>query len=138
VRTLDTEGFSEGQIGNKMREPAKKFEDLVVWQKLHQFVLSIYRITEKFPVEDRYVLTDQLKRAANSAPANISEGFKKNSKAEKKRFFSIAQGSLEEARYYLILADDLGYCDSDKLWEQAEEVSKLLVSYSRAIKKSNF
>jgi four helix bundle protein len=74
-----------------------------------------------------------LRRAAISIPANIAEGFKKIGVADKKRFMNIAQGSLEECRYYLILARDLAYGDSSKLTVQLEEVSRLLDAYARAI-----
>ncbi|PYV41726.1 MAG: four helix bundle protein, partial [Acidobacteria bacterium] len=83
-----------------------------------------------------YSLTSQFRRAAISTPANIAEGFKKRSKADKCRFFNIAQGSLEECRYYLILARDLGYGESDALMTSLEEVSKLLEGYSNSVSQS--
>ena len=64
---------------------------------------------------------------------NRAEGFKKKTKADKKRFFNIAQGSLEECRYYLILTKDLGYGETKNLNTELEEVSKLLEAYSAAI-----
>jgi four helix bundle protein len=79
--------------------PAKRFEELIVWQKAHQAVLSIYRISDNFPKTEVYGLTSQLRRSAISIPANIAEGFKKRTKPEKARFMNIAQGSLEECRY---------------------------------------
>jgi four helix bundle protein len=115
------------------RPPARCFEDLIVWQKAHQFVLTVYRFTESFPKAELYGLTSQLRRAAVSIPANIAEGFKKKGRADKARFMNIAQGSLEESRYYLILSRDLGYGDSAGLNSQLEEVSKLLEAYSSAI-----
>ncbi len=84
------------------RAPAREFQDLVVWQKAHQFVLSIYRISTLFPKNELYGLTSQIRRAAVSIPANIVEGFKKRRKPDKARYMNIAQGSLEECRYYLI------------------------------------
>ena len=71
-----------------MREPAKTFQDLVVWQKSHQFVLAVYRLTHEFPRTERYGLTSQLRRAAVSIPANIAEGFKRRGKADKVRFLA--------------------------------------------------
>lgn len=115
------------------RPPAKCFEDLIVWQKAHQAVLSIYRISDNFPKTEIYGLTSQLRRAAISIPANIVEGFKKRTRLEKTRFMNIAQGSLEECRYYFILTRDLHYGDSSELMFQLEEVSKLLDAYSCAI-----
>ena len=111
---------------------------MIVWQKAHKWVLSVYRYSEGFPKEEVYGLTSQLRRAAVSIPANVAEGFKKKGKADKARFMNIAQGSLEECRYYLILAKDLGYGDSSKLMTELIEVSKLLESYSTAILNSVF
>jgi four helix bundle protein len=116
--------------------PAKSFQDLIVWQRAHQFVLSIYRFTETFPKTETYGLTSQLRKAAISIAANIAEGFKKKTKADKARFMNIAQGSLEECRYYLILVKDLGYGDSPGLTSLLEEVSKLLEVYSSSILNS--
>ncbi len=118
------------------REPAKSFEDLIVWQKAHKFVLSTYYFSNKFPKIEMYGLTSQFRRAAISVPANIAEGFKKRTSADKLRFLNIAQGSLEECRYYLILAKDLEYGDSAGLMSQLEEVSKLLTSYSSSLLNS--
>lgn len=118
------------------RLPAKSFQDLIVWQKAHRWVLSVYRYSEGFPKGEIYGLTSQLRRAAVSIPANVAEGFKKKGKADKGRFMNIAQGSLEECRYYLILAKDLGYGDSSGLMSELEEISKLLESYSASILNS--
>ncbi|CAB1077755.1 hypothetical protein D1AOALGA4SA_5533 [Olavius algarvensis Delta 1 endosymbiont] len=115
------------------REKAKKFQDLIVWQKAHAFVLAVYTHSRDFPKEETYGLTSQLRRAAVSIAANIAEGFKKKGKPDKVRFMNIAQGSLEECRYYLILASDLGYIDTETLGSQLEETSKLLEAYSGAI-----
>jgi len=114
-------------------EPAKSFQDLIVWQKAHQFVLSIYRYSATFPKTEMYGLTLQLRRASVSVPANIAEGFKKRGNADKCRFMNIAQSSLEECRYYLILSKDLGYGDASPIMAQVEEVSKLLEAYYRSI-----
>ncbi len=116
-----------------MREPARSFQDLVLWQKAHQFVLDMYRFTDTFPQKEVYGLTSQLRRAAISIPANIAEGFKKRGRADKVRFLNIAQGSLEETRYYLILANNLQYGESALQMQNLEEVSKLLDAYSRSI-----
>lgn len=115
------------------RTPARTFEDLIVWQKAHAWVLAAYRFSDHFPNKEIYTLTSQLRRAAISIPANIAEGFKKAGVADKRRFMNIAQGSLEECRYYLILARDLGYGDVSQLLPQLEEVSRLLDAYTRAI-----
>ncbi len=119
------------------REPARSFQDLIVWQKAHQFVLDTYNFSSNFPKSEMYGLTSQLRRAAVSIPANIAEGFKKRTSPDKLRFFNISQGSLEECRYYLILAKDLNYGDSTSLMSQLEEVSRLLIRYSKSILNSN-
>jgi four helix bundle protein len=120
-----------------MRTPAKKFEDLVVWQKAHQFVLATYRLSRTFPRSETHGLSSQFRRAAVSIAANIAEGFRKRGKADKLRFFNIAQGSIEESRYYLILAKDLAYGNVFELSQLLEEVSKLLEAYSQAILNSD-
>ena len=83
------------------RPAAHSFRDLVVWQKAHEFVLGVYRLTESFPDREKFGLSHQMRRAAVSIAANIAEGFGKRSQAEKARFLNIAEGSLEECRYYL-------------------------------------
>lgn len=117
-------------------EKAKKFTDLIVWQKAHQLTLSSYKMTSTFPKEELFGLTSQARRAAVSIPANIAEGFKKKGKADKLRFLNIAEGSLEELKYYLILSRDLNYYQTDEIFKQAEEVGKLIYSYSQSIEKS--
>jgi len=112
---------------------ARRFQELIVWQKSHQMVLLIYKYSELFPRKEMFGLTSQLRRAGISIPANIAEGFKKKGKLDKLRFLNIAQGSLEECRYYLILSHDLIYMDSTILQEKLEEVSKLLDAYCKAI-----
>lgn len=116
-----------------MKTPARSFKDLIVWQKAHQFVLEVYRFTPNFPVDERFGLTSQLRRAAVSVPANIAEGFPKRGANDKVRLFNIAQGSLEEVHYYLILAKDLGYGNTDSLLSGYDEVGRLLNGYASAI-----
>jgi four helix bundle protein len=121
---------------DKKRPAAKSFEDLFVWKKAHEFVLSTYKATKKYPKEELYGLVSQMRRAAVSVPANIAEGFKKKSKAEKVHFLTIAYGSLEEICYYLILSKDLGYFDTLSMNVQADEVGKLLTLYRSKIENS--
>ncbi len=121
-----------------MRKPSASFQDLLVWQKAHQFVIAAYRLSRTFPRDETYGLTSQFRRASVSIAANIAEGFKKRGKADKLRFFNIAQGSLEESRYYLILVRDLEYGDVSALNPLLEEVSKLLEAYSQVILDSDF
>lgn len=121
-----------------MRSRAETFKDLVVWQKAHQFVLLVYRLTRNFPKFEIYGLSSQFRRSSISVAANIAEGFKKRGKADILRYFNIAQGSIEESRYYLILVKDLNYGDTSDLMALLEEVSKLLEAYSRSILNSDF
>jgi len=119
------------------RPPAKTFRDLQVWSRAHGFVLEVYRFTAQFPTHERYALALQMRRAAISIPANIAEGFRKRGKADKGRFLNIAEGSVEESRYYLILSQDLGYGNTESLMYSLEEVSRLLNAYTKAILTSD-
>lgn len=118
-------------------EKSKTFQDLVVWQKAHAFVLLVYACTERFPRHEVYGLTSQFRRAAVSIAANIAEGYKKKDYKSKLNFLNFAHSSLEECRYYLILSHDLGYQNENSLNEQIEEVSRLLTAYAKAIQKNH-
>jgi four helix bundle protein len=115
------------------RVPAKTFENLVVWQKAHRFALEVYRYSGRFPKSETYGLASQFRRAAVSIPANIAEGFRKAGRMDKVRFMNIAQGSLEECRYYLILSRDLEYGENGRLTDLLNEVSRILDAYLKAI-----
>lgn len=105
----------------------QRFEDLEVWRKAHALVLDIYKLTKQFPQDERFGLVSQMRRSAVSVPANIAEGYKKRSPRDKAHFYNIAQGSLEEVRYFLILSGDLGYCeDNSNLLALVDEVGKML------------
>ena len=114
---------------------AKTFRDLTVWQKARTFVLEVYKYSEAFPKSETYGLSSQLRRAAVSVAANITEGFAKRGKADKLRFYNIAQGSLEECKYYLILTSDLGFGENNNLNTQLLEVGRLLGAYIKSIKE---
>jgi len=116
-------------------EVSKSFQELLVWQKSHALVIEIYLISKNFPKDELYGLTNQLRRAAVSIPSNIAEGYGRYSIAEKVRFFNIAQGSLNEVKYYLILAKDLNYADKEMASEKAEEISKILDAYIKKMKE---
>ena len=121
------------------------FQRVIAWQKAHDFVLKVYRVTRKFPEDERFGLTSQFRRAATSIEANIAEGYKKLSKADKLRFFNISQGSLEECRNYIILSHDLEYLvdeDYNELKSLAEHASRMINAYCdgvirNAAKKEN-
>ena len=115
------------------RQPAQRFEDLVFWKLSHALTLRIYRLTKTFPKEELFGLTSQMRRAAVSVPANIAEGFSKRGRSDKARFMNTAQASLEEVRYYFILARDLGYLSSDVTWSEVDDVARLLGAYLRTL-----
>lgn len=110
----------------------RTFVDLRMWQNAHSFVLEMYNLTTTYPKSEVYGLVSQFRRAAISIPANIVEGYKRLSKTEKLRFFNIAQSSLEECRYYIILSKDLNYINTnemDKLNLLLENTSKSINNY---------
>jgi four helix bundle protein len=112
---------------------SQRFEDVELWKKAHSWVLKIYKLTENFPKQEIFGLTSQLRRAAVSVPANFAEGFGKFGLKDKIRFYNVSQGSLEESRYYLILAKDLNYGETKILLSEATEISKMLGGYIRSI-----
>ena len=101
-------------------------------------MLAACRLSRTFPRSETYGLSSQFRRAAVSIAANIAEGFKKRGKADNLRFCGIAQGSIEESRYYLILAKDLEYSDVSGSSQLPEEVGKLLEACSQAVLNSGF
>jgi four helix bundle protein len=118
----------------------QSFKDIYAWQKAHAFVIMVYQVTKDFPSFERYGLCSQFQRAAVSIPANIAEGYRKDGMADKLRFLNIAQGSLEECRYYILLSYDLNYINNDLynvMNASIEETSKLLNAYYRGIKERN-
>ncbi len=111
------------------------FQDLKVWQKAHNLVLEIYRLSKGFPEDEKFGLTSQIRRSVVSVPANIAEGYKKSRK-DFLRFLDIAEGSLEETKYHLILAGDLGYYSKQvypTLFDLACEVGKMLSGLKRSL-----
>ena len=105
----------------KTDRTGKGFRKLIVWQRAHQLVLQVYKFTEKFPKHEMFGLTSQIRRAMVSVPANIAEGYAAGGKGQFGRYLDIAQGSLAEVEYYLILAQDLTYLTQPQ-YEQAESV----------------
>jgi len=114
--------------------PIARFEQLEVWQAAHNLVLDVYRTTQRFPTEEKFGLVSQMRRAAISVTANIAEGFKRRGRSEKIHFYNIAQASLEELRYYLILCRDLGYGPGDgEMMEKVDKVSRMLHGLVRSL-----
>jgi four helix bundle protein len=113
-------------------EKTVSFQQLLVWQKADQFVLLVYKIADLFPQKEMFGLTSQFRRAAISIAANIAQGYKKKDYKNKIRFFNIAQGLLEECKYYIILSKDLNYPSDSNLETFSQEISKLLVGYIKS------
>lgn len=109
---------------------------MIIWEKSHSLVLDIYQATFKFPKAELYALTSQIRRAVFSIPANIAEGCVKSQQTFINHL-SIAQGSLEEVKYYLILSQDLGYLparSAEVLYERCEEIGKMTFAFSKKLK----
>lgn len=116
------------------RQASRSFRDLIMWQKAHELVLDIYKKTKDFPKEEVYSLTSQIRRSSMSVAANMAEGFKKSGKRDKVRFYNIAQGSLSETEYFLMLSQDLKYGEMKELMIKADEVGRILDAYIKSIK----
>jgi len=103
-----------------------RFTDLKVWQRGHPLVLGVYRMTAGFPLNERYGLTSQFRRAALSVPTNIAEGSKRLTSQEYARFLNICEASLAETEYLLVISRDLGYVTpimADKAFIEISELS---------------
>jgi four helix bundle protein len=106
----------------------QRFTELKVWQRSHALVLQVYRLTKSFPPEERYGLTSQLRRAALSVPTNIAEGSKRQTNTEYARFLNIAEGSLAETEYLLMVSRDLHYLSGEAAKPviiEADEIGKM-------------
>jgi len=117
----------------------KDFRTLEVWQEAHQVTLAAYKITKQFPVDERFGLTSQIRRAASSVPANIAEGCGRRGDAEFHRFLQIAMGSASELEYHLLLSRDLEYlktADHAQLTSALTRVKKMLSSLIRTVDES--
>ncbi|MCX6809352.1 MAG: four helix bundle protein [Candidatus Berkelbacteria bacterium] len=107
----------------------KSFTDLIVWQKAHQLVLDVYKVTREFPKEEMFVLTSQIRRAVVSISSNIAEGFSRRSYPDKIHFYTMSSGSITELQNQLLIARDLDYLNTgqhSKLNDLTIEVHKLL------------
>ena len=107
----------------------QRFTEPRVWQRAHSFVLELYRLTEAFPARERFGVVAQMRRAAVSVATNIAEGSKRRGRPDYARFLNIAEGSLAETEYLLILSRDLGYLPpevSGPLLADASQISRML------------
>jgi len=103
----------------------QRFTDLLVWQRSHKLVLEVYRLTVGLPPEERFGLASQLRRAAASVPTNIAEGSKRQSNPEYARFLNVAEGSLAETEYLLMLSKDLGFLLPEACASPLSEISEI-------------
>lgn len=110
----------------------QNYKDLKIWERGHHFTLKVYEVTRKFPKEELYSLTNQLRRASYSIPSNIAEGCGKKSQLEFAHFLNISLGSANEAEYFLILSKDLGYLTEDDfeiLSKTINEIKAMLILF---------
>jgi len=121
---------------NKESRKIKSFTDLDAWKKGHKLVLSIYEITKQFPQEERFTLTNHLRRAAISLTSNIAEGFSRSSYKEKSQFYSMALGSLSEIQNQVLIARDVGYITREETNEIAQQTVVVNKIINGLIKKS--
>lgn len=115
----------------------KDYRTLQVWRRSHALTLSVYAVSKRFPKEELFGLTSQLRRACSSIPANLAEGCGRDSDAELKRFVDISHGSASEAEYFILLAYELGYLDQDAntaLSGEIAEIKKMLGAFARKLK----
>ena len=115
----------------------KNYKELVVWQKSYKLCLEIYRVTKKFPNEERYGLTSQTRRAAVSIPSNIAEGYGRKSTAEYVQFLYIAYGSTCELETQLLLCRDLRYIVSkvEILQDHIGEIERMLKALINSLRQ---
>ena len=114
----------------------KSFKDMKVWNKAYELVLKVYKVTKEFPREEKFGITQQMRRAVISIIANIAEGNKRKSDKDFGHFLNISEGSLEEVKCYLILSKDLGYLDENnyqKLFDLSEEIGRMLQGFIKTL-----
>ena len=112
------------------------FKNLTTWQKAYNLALEIYKTTKHFPKDEQYALTSQIRRAATSVSANISEGYERQHRKEYIQFLMIAKGSLGEMETFLLFSRDLGYINSEQYKDidyKRKEVAKLLMGLIKSL-----
>lgn len=114
----------------------KTFEDMKVWQKSHEMTLKLYKVTKSFPKEERFGIVSQLRRAVSSIPTNIVEGFKRKTTKDYMHFINLADASLEETRYLLLLAHDLGFLpdkEYDTIIDDCKEIGRMIGGLEKSL-----
>jgi len=115
----------------------KDFKKLQIWELGHKLTLDVYAITFKFPREEMFGLTSQLRRAVSSVPTNIAEGCGRNSNADIAHFIQIGIGSLYETEYHIILAHDLGYISNETFIDVSNRINELrmkMIKYNERVR----
>jgi len=121
------------------KTPVRSFRDLLVWRKARALVRNVYTVTRAFPADERFGLTNQLRRSAVPVPSNIAEGYGRGQRRDYVRYLQIARGSLFELQTQLLLAGDLGYiteADAENCVEEAQAVFGLLQRRIRSLDKT--
>lgn len=113
----------------------KNYRELKIWQRSHTLTLSLYRATKTFPKDELFALTNQMRRACVSIPANIAEGCGREGDAELKRFLTISLGSACELDYYIFLSFELGYLDEAAARDLAAEIMEIRRMFGTFIQK---
>lgn len=116
------------------------FTQLKVWKKAHTFTINLYKITANFPPEERFGLTNQIRRASISIESNLAEGCGRNGDKEFARFVDISQGSAYEVKCQVLITRDLKYIDSKKselLINKINEISKMLNSLNQKLRANS-
>jgi len=111
------------------------FKRLRLWQEAKEFVVAVYKATEKFPMNEQYAMTQQIRRASYSIPANIAEGSGKRTQKEFARYLSIANGSIKEVENFLILSNELGYLEKQSFEELLEKLEKIAMMNHKLLEK---
>jgi four helix bundle protein len=115
----------------------KSFRELTVWQRAHELVLKVFRMTERFPRSDQFGIVAQVRRSSSSVPANIAEGFGRGTTREFLRSLQIARGELEETRYFMLLSGDLGRITKEEFEDvnvHCDSVGQLINALGRALR----
>lgn len=118
----------------------QRFTDLKVWQRGHGLALAVYKLSAAFPSDERFGLVAQLRRAMVSVPTTIAEGSRRRSARDYAHFLNIAEASLAEVEYLLMLSRDLGYLDeptATKDINEATEISRMLYALRRKVEADN-
>lgn len=125
------------QLKAQSKEIMRDFHKLLIWQRSHQLTLEVYKATERFPKEELFGLTSQIRRACSSVPTNIAEGCGRASNKDFAHFLQIAIGSASEVEYELLLARDLNYIDEKCCYDLTDKVvavRKMIIKYQSELK----